>query len=428
MRRRFLISTAIADAGALLLGLAVASTIVFGTALPWWAELEQDQSIWPLLAFFVGSALASSAVSAQMWAGSAPRPSYGRGLGIVLTAVAATSLLVVLTRVYWSRQFLVLTSIVWVVGAIAHRAVRRRRPWTERMVVATREKELLENLRDAPHADVLSVLDPAHEGAIEPLGADVTLVIDLRAVLSDRMAQFAASSTLAGNTVRAFTNVYEEHTGRLPVVHLAEGWEMRAPASRTAPYQAIKRLIDVTSVLLTLPLTLVIGIITAVIVRATSAGPVIFKQQRTGRHEVPFTLYKFRTMRADAENDGPSFARLNDSRLTSVGSFLRRSRLDELPQLWNVLRGDLSIVGPRPEQVPFVEQFEEEIPFYGQRHLIRPGVTGWAQVRFGYADDEADTMEKLTYDLYYVKNMSPWLDLHVLGESLWTVLSGNGAR
>jgi lipopolysaccharide/colanic/teichoic acid biosynthesis glycosyltransferase len=102
--------------------------------------------------------------------------------------------------------------------------------------------------------------------------------------------------------------------------------------------------------------------------------------------------------------------------------------LDELPQLWNVLKGDLSIVGPRPEQVPFVEQFEEEIPFYSQRHLIRPGVTGWAQVRFGYADDEADTMEKLTYDLYYVKNMSPWLDLHVLGESLWTVLSGNGAR
>ena len=428
MRRRFLISTAIADFGALLLGLAVASTIVFGTAVPWWAELEQDQSVWPLLAFFAASAMTSSTISAQMWAGSAPRPSYGRGLGIVLTAVAATSLLVVLTRVYWSRQFLVLTSVLWAFGAIAHRALRRRRPWTERMVVATREKELLENLRDSPHADVVSVLDPGHEGEIEPLQTDVTLVLDLRAVLSNRMAQFAASSTLAGNTVRAFTNVYEEHTGRLPVVHLAEGWEMRAPASRTAPYQAVKRLIDVTSVLVTLPLTLAIGIVTALVVRLTSAGPVIFKQQRAGRHGVPFTLYKFRTMRADAESEGPSFARLNDSRLTSVGNFLRRSRLDELPQLWNVLKGDLSIVGPRPEQVPFVEQFEEEIPFYSQRHLIRPGVTGWAQVRFGYADDEADTMEKLTYDLYYVKNMSPWLDLHVLGESLWTVLSGNGAR
>ena len=428
MRRRFLISTAIADAGALLLGLAVASTIVFGTAVPWWAELEQDQSVWPLLAFFTGSALASSTISAQMWAGSAPRPSYGRGLGIVLTAVASTSLLVVLTRVYWSRQFLVLTSVLWAFGAITHRALRRRRPWTERMVVATREKELLENLRNSPHAEVVSVLDPGHEGEIEPLETDVTLVLDLRAVLSNRMAQFAASSTLAGNTIRAFTNVYEEHTGRLPVVHLAEGWEMRAPASRTAPYQAVKRLIDVTSVLLTLPLTVAIGIITALVVRLTSAGPVIFKQQRAGRHEVPFTLYKFRTMRADAESEGPSFARPNDSRLTSVGNSLRRSRLDELPQLWNVLKGDLSIVGPRPEQIPFVEQFEEEIPFYSQRHLIRPGVTGWAQVRFGYADDEADTMEKLTYDLYYVKNMSPWLDLHVLGESLWTVLSGNGAR
>ena len=135
----------------------------FGTS-----DLSKDQSVWPLLAFFAGSALTSSTISAQMWAGSAPRPSYGRGLGIVLTAVASTSLLVVLTRVYWSRQFLVLTSVLWAFGAIAHRALRRRRPWTERMVVATREKELLENLRDSPHADVVSVLDPGHEGDPRP--------------------------------------------------------------------------------------------------------------------------------------------------------------------------------------------------------------------------------------------------------------------
>ncbi len=416
------------DVLALMLAMAVASTVVFGTAIPWWADIEGARNVWPLLTYFVASALVASAISAQMWAGSAPRPSYGRGLAIVVTSVGLTALLVVMTRVYWSRSFLIYTSVVWLVGAIVHRAIRRRRPWTERMVVATREKELLEHLRDAPHADVLAVLDPGTEGEIEPLPPDVTLVIDLRAVLSDRMAQFAASSTLAGITIRALTNVYEEHTGRLPVVHLAEGWELRTPASRSAPYQAVKRLVDVLAVAVTAPFTIVLGLVTALAVRVTSPGPVIFKQQRAGRGEVPFTLYKFRTMHADAEMDGPKFAQPNDDRFTKIGKFLRRSRLDELPQLWNVMKGDLSIVGPRPEQVAFVEQFEKEIPFYSQRHLIRPGVTGWAQVKYGYADDEADTIEKLTYDLYYVKNMSPWLDLHVLGESIWTVMSGNGAR
>ena len=107
---------------------------------------------------------------------------------------------------------------------------------------------------------------------------------------------------------------------------------------------------------------------------------------------------------------------------------MRRIRVDELPQLFNVLKGDLSLVGPRPEQVPFTEHFGREIPFYEQRHLVRPGVTGWAQVNYGYADDQAEAVDKLTYDLYYVKHMSPWLDLHVLGRSIWTVLSGFGAR
>ncbi len=126
--------------------------------------------------------------------------------------------------------------------------------------------------------------------------------------------------------------------------------------------------------------------------------------------------------------DGPAFAAEGDARLTPVGRFLRRFRADELPQLWNVLRGDVSLVGPRPEQVAFARHFSETIPFYSHRHLVRPGVTGWAQVNYGYADGDADTIEKLTYDLFYVKHMSPWLDLSVLGRSIWTILSGFGAR
>ena len=143
----------------------------------------------------------------------------------------------------------------------------------------------------------------------------------------------------------------------------------------------------------------------------------------------PFLITKFRSMRVDAEAEsGPVWAEANDPRVTRIGRFLRRTRLDELPQFWNVLKGDVSLVGPRPEQVPFVEEFAQSIPFYDHRHLVRPGVTGWAQVNYGYADGEADTIEKLTYDLYYVKHLSPWLDLQILTRSLGTVLLGRGAR
>ncbi len=223
-------------------------------------------------------------------------------------------------------------------------------------------------------------------------------------------------------------NVYEEHTGRLAIVHLAEGWELRTPVQRSSGYALVKRVVDALLVLLTLPLTVVIAAVVALAVKLDSKGPVIFRQRRVGRGGELFTAYKFRTMRVDAEREGPQLARPDDPRLTRVGKYLRKIRADELPQLWNVLKGDLSLVGPRPEQPAFVEQFSANIPFYDHRHLVRPGVTGWAQVNYGYADDEADTIEKLTFDLYYVKHMSPWLDLNVLGKSVWTVLSGFGAQ
>ena len=163
-------------------------------------------------------------------------------------------------------------------------------------------------------------------------------------------------------------------------------------------------------------------------VKIDSPGPAIYRQRRVGRNGAEFTLYKFRTMSTDAERDGPRFTSQDDPRITRTGRFLRKSRLDEVPQLWNVLRGELAIVGPRPERPVFVDQFSRTIPFYASRQLIRPGVTGWAQVHYGYADGEADTVEKLTYDLYYVKHSSLWMDVHVLGMSIWTVLTGTGAR
>jgi lipopolysaccharide/colanic/teichoic acid biosynthesis glycosyltransferase len=137
-------------------------------------------------------------------------------------------------------------------------------------------------------------------------------------------------------------------------------------------------------------------------------------------------MYKFRTMHLDAEKGGASFAKPDDPRLITGGAFLRRIRLDEIPQMWNILKGDMSLVGPRAEQVPFVDEFRRQIPFYDHRHMVRPGLTGWAQVNFGYADDEVDTIEKLTYDLYYIKHMSPVMDLRIFWKSIWTVLTGAG--
>jgi lipopolysaccharide/colanic/teichoic acid biosynthesis glycosyltransferase len=276
--------------------------------------------------------------------------------------------------------------------------------------------------------DVVEVMDPQSEDRPQQLANDVTVAVDLRAILSPPMAQFVASSNVAGYGVRSLASVYEEHTGRFPVVHLDDGWELSTPVQRAAQYIPVKRTLDYLLVILTLPLWVLLGVLIWLSVRIDSKGRAIYKQTRAGRHGEVFTLYKFRTMVINAEENGPQFAVVDDGRLTRVGRILRKFRIDEIPQLWNVLKGDLSLVGPRPERPEFVEEFAETIPFYRYRMLVRPGVTGWAQVNYGYADNEADTIEKLTYDLYYVTRMSLWIDLQILGKSVWTVLSGFGAQ
>ena len=175
---------------------------------------------------------------------------------------------------------------------------------------------------------------------------------------------------------------------------------------------------------LTLPLMLLV----AIAVRVSSPGPVFYRQTRVGKDGKLFTIYKFRSMRVDAEaTTGAVWATENDPRVTTVGRFLRRTRLDEIPQLWNVLTGDMSFVGPRPERPEFVAELTKQIPFYGQRHVVRPGVTGWAQVRHRYGSTVNDAMEKLQYDLFYIKHMSPAFDMFVVLETVKTVLVRSGS-
>ena len=429
MRRRFVLSTALADFLALGVALSLASLLEY-RHLPWAVSLSQGRSIWPMVALFGVGAIVGTILAHQMSTRTGvPRPTFGRALAIVAVAVAVVPIGIIGTRQpYWSNAFIVEGALLWAAGALVHRAVRRRRPWTEPMMVISSHKQLIDDLRNAPHVDLYGVIDPGTEGEVDPLPSGMTVAVDLRDVLSDRMAQFVSSCNLAGYTVSAFSTVYEQHTGRMPIIHLAEGWELSAPVTRTAPYVGGKRLFDFMLVVATAVVWVPLSGLIAAAVLVGSGRPVIFKQERVGRNGQRFTLYKFRTMVTEAERNGPQFAVRDDDRLTSVGRALRRFRVDELPQLVNVLKGDLSLVGPRPEQVEFAQRFDSEIPFYSHRHLVRPGVTGWAQVNYGYADDQAETIDKLTYDLYYVKHMSPWLDLDILGQSVWTVLSGFGAR
>ncbi len=170
-------------------------------------------------------------------------------------------------------------------------------------------------------------------------------------------------------------------------------------------------------------------VLIAVLVRLDSAGPAFFKQRRVGQQGKQFVLYKFRSMTADAESDtGPVWAGDEDARVTRMGRFLRKTRLDELPQLFNVLKGDMSFVGPRPERPFFVAQLSSEIPYYGIRHTVKPGITGWAQVRYSYGASVEDAKEKLQYDLYYIKHMSLFLDLEVILDTIKVVFLNRGAR
>jgi len=382
-----------------------------------------------MLGFLVFSMVAMSAVTWQMSGPGVPRPTYGRMSAILVGTIFLTAGFLVLFRdVYFSRAFLAYTSVGWLVLATGHRAIRRHRPWIERIGVITNEKKLADDLNDADHAHVEWVLDPAFDGPIDLPERDLTLAVDLRAVLSERVAQYLSSCDVAGYTIRPFSRIYEEHTGRVPLVHVAEGWEISAPLLEVAYWLPGKRFFDVVLTLLTSVLWVPLALVVALYVKLADPGFSIFRQERVGLNSDSFTMFKFRTMGLDAEKDGPQFAKEQDPRLIKGGSFLRRSRLDEIPQLWNVLKGDMTLVGPRAEQIVFVEQFRREIPFYDHRHMVRPGLTGWAQVNYGYADDQAETVEKLTYDLYYLKHMSPVMDLRIFSKSIWTVISGAGAR
>lgn len=218
---------------------------------------------------------------------------------------------------------------------------------------------------------------------------------------------------------------YEKATGQILVGEITPSWFLQADLKTHCEEQAtLKRFLDLCVAGIALLVSLPLWPVIALAIRLCDRGPVFYSQDRVGQNGKVFRLYKFRTMREGAENGKSVWSSPNDPRITPVGHWLRRSRLDELPQLCNVLRGDMSIVGPRPERPDLVEELRREIPFYGERHLVKPGITGWAQISFRYGSSTADAKRKLQFDLYYVKEMSFELDAIILFRTLGTFLRG----
>lgn len=223
---------------------------------------------------------------------------------------------------------------------------------------------------------------------------------------------------------------YEMLTGKFLVSSINPAWLIFSDGFRKSRLRSmLKRLEDLVASLILLTLSAPVMLVAAIFIKLDSEGPLLFSQERLGLGHKPYKLYKLRSMVDNAEEvSGPVWALKNDSRVTRVGMFIRKWRIDELPQLFNVLKGDMSLVGPRPERAHFVRQLEAELPFYAERFTVRPGVTGWAQVRYEYGDSVADAMEKLNYDLFYIKNMSLLMDIVIIFRTVRTVIFGMGAR
>ncbi|MBE2170223.1 exopolysaccharide biosynthesis polyprenyl glycosylphosphotransferase [Cobetia sp. 2AS1] len=251
------------------------------------------------------------------------------------------------------------------------------------------------------------------------------IVADLRGDLPEDWQRFLAECTIHRIPVYHATQAHEMITGRVLLDHLyANEFGSLTP---NESYEVIKRALDILGALLLLPIVSPIMLITAMAIRRDSPGPALFCQPRMGFHCRPFNVFKFRSMYMNHEGQGFTEGD-DDPRITRVGRVIRKYRLDELPQLVNVLKGDMSFIGPRPESMSLASWYERDVPFFHYRHVVRPGISGWAQVEQGYAAEVDGMIEKLEYDFYYIKNFSIWLDLLIVLRTLRTVVTGKGSR
>ncbi|WP_338244543.1 exopolysaccharide biosynthesis polyprenyl glycosylphosphotransferase [Aurantiacibacter hainanensis] len=347
----------------------------------------------------------------------------GAVLPTFIASFGAVSLIILAFRFDYSSQVLLINFSCSVIVYIGVMTAATRADRTILYTVPGGRIKRLSNVGLIVQNLIAPVL-PRHEGAI--------IVADLHADLDDDWERLLANAALEGVPVFHFKQVYEAATGRVWVEHLSENSFGSLLPNMT--FMRVKRLFDIVLVLILLPLLFLPLLVVALLVRLDSPGPVLFRQERVGFRGRPFKVTKFRTMRWEKlskdleERRAMAMTGENDPRITRLGAFLRRTRIDELPQMINILLGHMSWIGPRPEALDLGEWYQQEIPFYDYRHIVRPGITGWAQVNQGHVTDLQDIDFKLQYDFYYIKNFSYWLDFLILMRTAKVVLTGHGAK
>lgn len=394
--------------------------------LPGWMRWGANLFVWPLPDVQLNTMLANTVAYILCYYSLHKFKRYPgtRTLPFILPTVLLSWLLVFAVLLFlreekYSRQVLISSSLLALFWSFAGYFLGRRYNRVKLALVPFgRALELVGN----KNAEIVQLQQPDLEGRRYD-----GIVVDLHAAdLPDAWERFLAQCTLARIPVYHSQQMIESLTGRVRVEHLSEN--MFGELLPSASYALIKRTLETLLVLLTLPLWLPVMLITGLIIKLESEGPMFFVQERVGQGNRDFKVYKLRSMCKDSEKDGARFASANDMRITRVGKFIRKTRLDEIPQFINVLKGEMSLIGPRPEQRAFVQQFDTLVPFYAYRHVVKPGITGWAQVVHGYAADAEDTRIKLEHDFYYIKHFSLWLDILITVKTIRTILTGFGAR
>jgi sugar transferase (PEP-CTERM system associated) len=361
-------------------------------------------------------------------------PTLMIGRGVSLIALPLALALMVLWRVaaHWLLGHPNVGERILIVGSGAS-AIEVAREILERRDAGYRVVGFVDS---RPELVGQSILNPRVIGVMDELPSVVRRegVNRIIVALAERRGQFPVQQlldlSLSGDVaIEECASFYERLTGRVSLDMMRPSWLIFSGRGRQGRLSAVVRTavhrsIALVGAVVSLPVVLV----TALLIKLDSRGPVLYSQERVGKNGRAFRLYKFRSMRVDAEKNGPVWAsKAGDDRATRVGKVIRKIRVDEIPQFWNILRGEMSFVGPRPERPHFVKQLAEEIPFYEQRHLIPPGLTGWAQIKYPYGASIEDARQKLQYDLYYIKNQSLLLDAVIMFETVKTILFGRGA-
>ncbi len=442
---------------ALLVGQVAMTYAAFALALlvrPGWSHdsaLGTEHGLWKIMVVAIVALLCSHYLDLHEWQAFAePAEVYYQIFSLIgILSLFLAVLAYLFPQILIGRNvlstglfFLAFSWILWrwVFGRLQALPVLRERVYL--LGDGQRAKRIIESIRNRPELgmDIVGWSGEARTIGL-PGGSSATMwrpggkppVDRVIVALKDRRTNMPVNELLelrmSGVRVEDGTNLLEKLSGQIEVDELHPSWLIFGEGFRlTLPYSFLQSIFPTTLALILSVLTLPLIPFIVILIKLSSPGPALYRQTRVGLRGEPFNCYKFRTMKVDAEADtGPTWATDDDPRITKIGRFLRMTRIDEIPQLWNVLRGDMEFVGPRPERPEFVQWLSKEIPFYHLRHAVPPGITGWAQVCYKYGNTAQDAKEKLRYDLYYIKNRSLGLDFMIMLHTIKTVLLGEGS-